>query len=255
MEEKKNNKGLIIGLIIFLIICLIIVFYLMFKIIYKESSGNTNLNESINNSASNIEQDNSVLFSKLTKYELKEGEEKEVTVDGKKVTLKFNNGEYYLNDKNIGVYSYYHVTDKFIIFYKMTEGNIASNAVVYNKEAEEIELDKTGLIYDYEHIILENDKLLITGYVSGMIAPTWSYEIDNLIIEDCNMLNNNHKSKTISEYMDIVNKHLDDILEGIYEIKYEDNKIKFELYEAKQTIKQYLENADLNNICAVEKSN
>ena len=41
MEEKKNNKVLMIGLIIFLIICLILVFYFMFKMVYKEPSNNS----------------------------------------------------------------------------------------------------------------------------------------------------------------------------------------------------------------------
>ena len=43
-EEKKNNKGLMVGIIIFLIICLVAIFYFMFKMTYVGSSKSENAN-------------------------------------------------------------------------------------------------------------------------------------------------------------------------------------------------------------------
>ena len=40
-EDKKNNKGLMVGIIIFLIICLIAIFYFMFKMTYVGNKKNT----------------------------------------------------------------------------------------------------------------------------------------------------------------------------------------------------------------------
>ena len=57
MEEKKNNKGLIIGLIIFLVLCLIAIFYFMFKMVYV-GPNNTNFNETNNNEVNNSENTN-----------------------------------------------------------------------------------------------------------------------------------------------------------------------------------------------------
>ena len=81
-EEKKNNKGLMVVIIIFLVICLVAILYFMFKMTYVGDK-NTTPTESNNTETTKT---NEGIFTALTKYELQEGEEKEITVDGKTIT-------------------------------------------------------------------------------------------------------------------------------------------------------------------------
>ena len=108
MEKEKNKKGLIIGIIVFLSICLIAIIFFMFKMVYVGDKTKENTN------TTNIEETTDEGFTELTKYELQEGEEKEISVDNKTIKLSKKENICFINDKeieNCGIY----VTNKFII--------------------------------------------------------------------------------------------------------------------------------------------
>lgn len=243
MEEKKNNKGLIIGLIIFLIMCLILVFYFMFKMVYKEPS--TNLNEASNTETNN---NDSVVFTELTKYELKDGEEKEVTIDGKKVNIKRNDNKYNLNDKEIG-HEYtnsIYVTNKCIITSNsggQFEGNFYE---FYQFDGTEIEIvNNNGILF--KELSLENGKLIADGEVGQYLFDFIS--LGNLSTTPCITGN----EKKLSEYPEVIDKYKDEITKATYEFVLKNNKIELNVEKVISTLNRIVEDSD--SICVYENNN
>ena len=226
MEEKKNSKGLIIGIIIFLIICLILIFYFMFKMVYKEPSTNTNSNE-----ASNAETNNSdsFVFTELNKYELKEGEEKEVTVDGKKIILKRENSKIYLNSKELQGNGYnIYITDK-LLFVSVPSQNISYN--VYDLDGNLIE----NSLDEYLNLRLENGKLLFE-------KRNFDQASEGIIIAGKTIIASGGPVSTdnpLSKNPDFIKEHENDVLYTTYEILYKNNKMIVEYVKVSMTFKDY----------------
>lgn len=248
MEEKKNNKVLIVGLILILVLCLVYTLFFMYKMV---SSSDNNSNETSNTKINNNEEtEQTGQFTELTKYELEEGEEEEITIEGKKVIFKYQDKKMYINGKEVGNQSTFIITNKLIIF--SVTNQFSTDYDFYDLNANKIEEENfSDYRLDFEGLYLKEGKLLTkarnnpTEWEEGQV-------IANLITEPCDIAQEN--SKKLSEYENVVKEHENDIIQGIYEIKYENNKMILELYERIQTVKEYLEGLDLNSICAIEKN-
>ena len=237
-EEKKNNKGLMVGIIIFLIICLVAIFYFMFKMVYVEEKKTPEEN---NNTETTVTND--VVFTELTKYELQEGEEKEVTVDGKQIKLSKKENKSYINDKEIEASGFY-VTNKFII---STGSNIKGSGVIrtiYDSNGTIIyEGKETDEIF-YHNLILENGRIYVDG---EKMQPLEGIEFNKMWIVPCVM-----GGKSIREYSKEIEASEDEIISGQYEIKYNNSEISIELIKSIQTAKEYINQNQ--NLCIRESN-
>lgn len=244
-EEKKNNKGLMVGIIIFLIICLVAIFYFMFKMTYVGSSKSSN--EEKKEETADTAETTQGEFTELTKYELQEGEEKEITVDGKKIKLSKKENKSYINDKEIAHVGFY-VTNHFIISYGMAQFGEIYNIydfegnIIYNRSEEENETQ-------FENLRIYNNKLLVD---SATIINGDEF-IDNFKIGKLKYINcNNMTSKDINDYKDILKEHENDQLKYdlVYEIKYLNNKITIEKVDQIKTIGEWV--ATFQKFCVIE---
>ncbi len=249
MEEKKNNKGLIIGLIIFLIICLILVFYFMFKMVYKEPSNN-NSSETSNTETNSNEENNSVVFTELAKYTLLEGEEKEIIVEGKKIKIKRKDNKCYLNDmeiekiKNIYEYEIYVIEN--LIVFPYFGGQSGDKYQIYNQDVEKIKInDKGGPDAQYNNIRLKNNRIFVDigSFGDCYDACPFSESLDTLCL--------NEKYKDIKEYPEKLDEHKNEVISKTYEIKYNGNEITIEKAEDINTIEKWIETYD--KVCLREE--
>lgn len=244
-EEKKNNKGLMVGIILFLVICLISIFYFMFKMTYV---GNKTTNEKTEQTQTETEDNNKVLFTELTKYELQEGEEKEVTVGDKTISISKKETKLYLNDKEVEKNTGFYVTNKFIIFYN--SGQNGETYEFYDLKGEKIY--STPENNYYWNLRIENQKLLVDG------ADTTNYNleygtltIENISIEPCDLIGNG-KGKSINEYSNIIENHKEESLEATYNITIKNQTIIIELEKKLVKVEKYLNN---ENYCVIENKN
>ena len=238
-EEKKNNKGLMVGIIIFLIICLVAIFYFMFKMTYV---GNKSSNEENKEETADTAETTQGEFTELTKYELQEGEEKEVTVDGKKIKLSKKENKSYINDKEIEAGGFY-VTNKFII---SETGNIKGEMIknIYDSNGTIIyEGKETDEIF-YHNLILENGRIYVDG---EKMQPLEGIEFNKMWIVPCVM-----GGKSIREYSKEIEASEDEIISGQYEIKYNNSEISIELIKSIQTAKEYINQNQ--NLCIRESN-
>ena len=244
MEEKKDNKGIMLGVIIFLFVCLIAILFFMFKMVYvgdKTQQEETTTSDTTESSEEG--------FTELTKYELQEGEEKEITIGDKNFTIKKKDSRVYLNDKELELSSAgIYVTNKLIISIAHNQfGNLYS---FYDLDLNKLSLNNSEG-YRLTDLYLQDEKLLVKAEYN----PTeWEEAqiIGNLIIQPCEIAQKN--SKKLSEYQDVIKEHENDVLAGIYQIKYVNNQLNFELFESTQTVKQNLDSSDLTKMCAIEKN-
>lgn len=240
-EEKKDNKGLKVGIIIFLIICLIGILYFMFKMTYV---GDKNTPEENNNAETT--ETNERGFTKLTKYELQEGEEKEITINNKTIKLKRKDNKYYMNDKEIENSMGFYVTNKLIFSYNT--GQNGEQYKIYNLDGDNLYNTKENEYF--WNLRIEDNKLLVDG------ADTTNYNleygtlhIDSIIIEPCELVENG-KGKSIKNYNEILEKHKDEVLEGKYDITLNNNDVKFNLVEAQVKVEKYIGD---EGFCVIEK--
>lgn len=249
MEEKKNNKGLIIGIIIFLIICLILIFYFMFKMVYKEPSNNSS-SETSNTETNSNEENDSVVFTELTKYELKDGEEKEVTIDGKKQTFKYQNSKIYFKNKEIESSSHYlYVTNQFIIFVDIGGQFGGEHYGFYNFDGNKIDLDKDKEII-FDDLRIENGKLLADGKIIKYLFD--SISIGNLMIEHCDEKDKDNYKK-LSDYPDVIKEYQNEITGATYSFIYQNNKINLNIEKVNSDLNNILSNA--KEVCVSEIKN
>ena len=225
-EEKKNNKGLMVGIIIFLIICLVAIFYFMFKMTYVGDK-NTTPTESNNTETT---KKNEVIFTTLTKYELQEGEEKEITVDGKTITLKSKDGKYYINEKETEAYTIVYVTNSIIFVTRVSDSGEVYE--IYDSDAKLIE--KTENL-GYENLRIENEKLYVT--LKGTIIDHGVRKINNIAYGECNVFTEENQKASAK----IIEKHKEDGIEIKYEIKYRANQITFEFVENETNLSEYIQ--------------
>lgn len=249
-EEKKNNKGLMVGIILFLVICLISIFYFMFKMTYV---GNKTTNEKTEQTQTEKEDNNEVLFTELTKYELQEGEEKEVTVSDKKIKLKRKDDKIYLNDNEIGKSdgrNNYEVSvaDNLIIF-PYSAGQSGDKYKVYNLDGKEIIVnDNGGEDAQYSNIRLKNNRVFIdTGSFGDCYDKTsFCYFFQRLDI-NCE----NEKNKELKENQEEYEKHKNDEINRTYEIKYNGQEITIEKANDITTLEKWIETYD--KVCLREE--
>ena len=244
MEEKKDNKGLLVGIIIFLIICLVAIFYFIFKMTYVENKDNTNNNTSESEQKETTNQEEG--FTELTKYELQEGEEKEITIKNKTIKLKRKDDKYYINDKEIENTMGFYVTNKLIFSYNT--GQNGEQYKIYNLDGDNLYNTKENEYF--WKLRIEDNKLLVDG------ADTTNYNleygtlhIDSIIIEPCELVENG-KGKSIKNYNEILEKHKDEVLEGKYDITLNNNDVKFNLVEAQVKVEKYIGD---EGFCVIEK--
>ena len=254
MEEKKNNKGLIIGMIIFLILCLIAIFYFMFKMVYVETSNTntTNTGSETNTNTTNDLDTSKSVFTELTKYELQEGEEKEINIDGQTTKLKFQENKYYLNNQEvvtssapIGVY----ITNKFIIFVYIGGQFGGQIYEFYDASGNKIELENSiqkEIIYD--NLRLENGILLADGKVVNYLLDFIT--IGNLQTVPCE---NNKSQKKLSDYPSVIEMYKGEVTAATYSFTYKNNKIELTEESIYSTLETLMSNA--SEICVIEISN
>ena len=249
-EEKKNNKGLMVGIIIFLVICLIAIFYFMFKMTYV---GNKTTNNE-ETEQTQTEDNNEVVFTELTKYTLQEGEEKEIIVDGKKIKVKVENGIYYLNNKEVGkivnnsndlnIYT----TNNLIIcpyFY----GQSGYQYYINDLDGKTVNVEyPENLINQYVNIRIKNNRIFVDIAQIGdgpctNEAQCFFDKIDTLCI--------NKKNKDIKEYSSELEKYKNSPINKTYEIKYNGQEITIEKAEDITTIEKWIETFD--KVCLREE--
>ena len=244
MEEelkKKNNKGLIIGLILFLVICLGFSVFFIFQVI---SDDNTNQQSENNESeTNNTEEPKEIQFTELTKYELGEAETKEITIGDNKFTLKKG----FINSTEVKYNTGFYVADNLIIAYGNNQfGEIYAFYDLNLNEITTVNFD--GFRFS-PSLYLEEGKILVKANYNPMDQEEGQL-IGNLILKSCDIAPKN--SKKLSEVEDSIKEHATEVINGIYQIKYENNQVSLELFKAEQTVQQYLEESDLNKTCAVE---
>ena len=233
MEEKKDNKTILIILIVCLVVCLIGIIIFLLPII----KGKEGINQSTNDNTSEIINNNDQMeFTELNRYTLQEGEEKEVIIAGKKIVLKKNNNEIYLNDVNVGRYTYIYLTNKFIICSKYNESNYESFGVIYDLNLNQVEINKNNLMLRFDTLNIENGKLLIDAIDITGGYHFDGFQVENILIGDCENL-----EKSIKEIEEELKKYEDIALEAIYEIKYENNEIKLNVEKVIETVKDRIE--------------
>ena len=248
-EEKKDNKGLKVGIIIFLIICLIGIFYFMFKMTYVGEKKTPEENNNAETTEANERE-----FTELTKYELQEGEEKEIIIGDKKIKLKKKEGKIYLNDKILEKAKVVYITNKEIII-TLDEGQDENGATVTYGEGY---FKETYRIYDLageqlrfgmgENIRLEENKIL---YDDPEFTKTSKIKVGDIYIGFCE--NKNLKqAKKLKEYEDKLKEFERNAITNINEIIYSAGEINIEIYKSKLTIKDMIND---ENYCGSLESN
>ena len=243
-EEKKNNKGIIVGIIRFLVLCLIAIIYFIFKNVYVGPNNTpSELNETETNDTSEEKQ---VEFTELTKYTLEEGEEKEITVADKKITLKKENNKYYLNNKELyAETSVIYVTNQ-VILCSPSEGQFGAIYYAYDLNGNKIDIESEDA--QFSNLRIESGKLMVDAFI---MKTHWmeGYRIGNLRtvpegMGDC--------SKKLSDYPEIIEEHKNEILDADYYFDYVDNKLILKELQVKLTVEELAK--DASNVC-VEENN
>ena len=250
-EEKKNNKGLMIGIIIFLIIGLIAIFYFMFKMTYV---GNKTSNDEKEQIQTETAEKNEVLFTELTKYELQEGEEKEVIVDGKKIKVKVEKETYYLKDIEVGKIVnnsndlIVYVTNNLIIcpyFY----GQSGYQYYVNDLDGKKINVEyPENEINQYVNIRLKNNRIFVD---LAQIGDGPCTNESQCFFDKIDTLCKNEKNKDIKEYSSELEKYKNDSISKTYEIKYDGNEVTIEKADDINTIEKWIETYD--KVCLREE--
>lgn len=250
MEEKKNNKGIIIIFIVFLTVCLIAIFYFMFKMVYVETNNNTQVpsdnSEQTPIDNTNVETSTGV-FTELTKYELQEGEEKEITIDGKTIKIKREGVDSIIINENklqSGYSNKFYTTNNFLIFCQ--HGQYGEHYSFYDLDGNDITLIKEESDKQYDNIRIFNNRLLIDD--AFIINGEKFITLDNLIVTKCL----NEQSKDIKSYPNVYQGHYDDSLEKnlTYEIKYINNTITIEKAVDINTIGKWIDSFE--KVCVIE---
>lgn len=242
-EEKKNNKGLKVGIIIFLVMCLIAAIYFIFKNVYV-GPNNTPSEPKETEINDTSEENNEVEFTELTKYELKEGEEKEVIVNGETIYLKSKEGKNYINEKEVDG-KYFYVTNQFIITAQGGGQFGRETYQMYQFNGEKISFDLEKDIV-YENLRIESDKLLADGLVI-QYAFDW-INLGNLTTTPCETKN----TKKLSEYPDIINEYKNKETEATYSFTYKNGSVGISVEKVIKNLSYIEENA--NEICVQENS-
>ncbi|MBQ8892714.1 MAG: hypothetical protein IJ068_07635 [Bacilli bacterium] len=239
MEEKKNNKGLVIGIIVFLILVLGVSIIFIYKMIYIE---NVNTTPTERNNKETMETNEGV-FTELTKYELQEGEEKEIK--GNKIKLE--NYKYYFNEQEIeksivGIYS----TQNLIIF-AYSSGQYGGKYIFYDLEGNEKYINyENGDKDQYWGIRLKNNRIFV-DYVYKESEEEKNL-IGNLQVVVCSLEN----AKEITTYLDVLNEHKNDEKNITYEIKYNNGNVIIEKAQDINTIEKWIDTFD--KVCVIENN-
>ena len=258
-ENKKNNKVLIVGLIFILVLCLIYSLFFMYKMISVNQQEN-NVNESNNKDTTNNElQEDSVVFTELTKYTLEEGEEKEVTVDGNKIVIKKENDKIYFNgniiDEEEKTYiknsTYVYVANKLLIFTR--KGQNGETYVFTDESGNVLDITEEYKNLIFSNLKIDNNNLLVDGIDTSKIDLEYSViTINNYYIEPCDLILNNNRKK-IEEYETFIKENENYTISATYKIKYENKFINLEFVKNNETLKEFIEKN--NNLCVIEESN
>lgn len=249
MEEERKSNGLVWGFIIILIIAILAiggVIYFYNKSLDKNNNENSNVVDNSNQEKDKNEGTiESMKFTELTKYTLKNGEEKKLTKNGKEILIKRKSDETFTLNYQ-GIYSaldYFYATDYFIMFVS-GYGQMGETYEIYDFNGKI--LDKKT-IYDnlqLANLRVENNKL-VGDYVNTDIYGDGGFIVEKTYIYQCDYFppttEETKPNFNKSEYTDLINRHENDVLNGIYEIKYVNNKIKYELLSAKETVKSFIE--------------
>lgn len=241
-EEKKNNKGLMVGIIIFLIICLVAIFYFMFKMTYvgeKKSQSNEN------NNAETTET-NQGIFTELIKYELQEGEEKEIK--GNKIKREHN--KYYLNEKEIdkSLVTLYSTNNLIIIAH--TGGQYGFKYNFYNLEGKEINSENDPNM-SYSYLEMSGGRLYASGYNSKYGHNGDFITLNNLAIATCG--GPEGFTTSIDKYKEQIQAYENEDIQSRYEIKLEKDKVIYEYLNSIYKVKDFLN--EHTNLCVEEKTN
>ena len=258
MENKKNN-GLVVAFIVILVVAVIGIggtIYFYNKSLSKNNNENNNDNNIIDNNKSKTEtgENNnleSLKFTELTKYTLKNGEEKKLTKNGKEIFIKRKSNETFtLNYQGIySAYDYFYVTDYFIMFIS-GYGQMGETYEIYDFNGNLLDKKTVNDNLQLSNLRLENNKL-VGDYVNTEIYGDDGFIVEKTYIFQCGYFEITEETKpkfNKSEYTELINRHENDVLNGIYEIKYVDNKIKYDLLSAKETVKTFLEK-NSNSLC------
>lgn len=249
-EEKKNNKGLMVGIIIFLIICLVAIFYFMFKMTYvgeKKSQSNENNNTETTETTQGE-------ITELTTITLKEGEEVKKTIGGKEFTFKGENQKYYINNQeveaksiNFTKYTVYFTNNLIIFPYNV--GQSGNKFIVYNLNQEIVNInDKGGQDAQYLEIRYKKGRLLVD---IGKFGDGPCTSESQCFFEKLDALCENEKYKDVNEYTEELEKYKNDkIYTTTYEIKYDGKEVIIEPAEDIKTIESWINTFD--KVCVIE---
>ena len=245
MKKEKDNKGLIIGIVILLSLCLIAVFYFMFKVTYI---GNKPVNNEKEQTQTEIEDNDEFIFNELTKYELKDGEEKEVTVAGKTIMLKRTENPLagYINDIKIDGTREFYITNKFII--SCSAGQYGNQYKFYNTSGQEIQIKEEDIELSYanDNLRIEENNLLFDQVEKEFVT------FDNYVISYCEP--GASEEKKLNNNKEIIENNKNQDVVSTYKIIYINDKIEFQKFKSLLTLEEYLKEKKYDNYCITEKN-
>ena len=247
-EEKKDSKGLKVGIIIFLIICLIGIFYFMFKMTYV---GDKKKDDDNSQDTAEPADQTQGEFTELTKYELKEGEEKKITIGEKKIIFRYNNSKLYWGDKELDIqgqtYHSIHITNKFILIsYDYFQWGCKYAA--YTLEGQKMEVINDENIR-YTEPELSGGYLYIKGENIKYKRDEGAINLDNIDLGPCGL--QGYFKTSIEKYQEIIKTHENDDIVSEYEIKQEDDKVIFKYLQGIYKVKDFINES--KNLCVDEK--
>ena len=246
--EKNNEKGknIVIGILIGIIVCLVIalIFVSYNKFIVKNDTNtntDTSNNSNVNNLSDNKTSNNQPIV--FYSYNVENGKlNKNVVVNEKEITLKYEKDNLTINNKNInlneGMDNIYIYNDLIFVHLYNAEKSLYR---VYDTNGNLIkELNSSLIKYAtfFEELELSSNKLLVEVRNVGNTGP---YINDKVMVCGCGQCGDENK---VDSYMNEINNS-SLYSKAIYEVIYDDNKrtVDVKLDHITETVKDYINNS------------
>lgn len=256
MENKKN---LIIGLLIGVVVCLVVVLVI---VLFNKNNlvvDNTrNIDSNIKEPEPGIEDKNNNFYSYNVENMYNSGNpqpfEKNVTVNGKNILLKYNDDKYTINSKSFdgSVHNFYIYDELIFVNIANSEDSLYRIYDLDGNLIKEINKQTDKYATHYGNISLLSDKLIVD--VINDYNGVGPYIDETHYLCDCAQAG--LSKSNIDKYMDKINNS-NYFSNAQYQIIYNKNSKTFELklYKVTETLKQYIDSTTSNNMpwCVIEK--